>query len=28
LSDRHGIGVELDEAVARQYQWPGTEWFA
>jgi galactonate dehydratase len=28
LSDRPGIGVELDEAVARQYQWPGTEWFA
>ena len=28
LSDRPGIGVELDEAVARQYQFPGTTWFA
>jgi len=27
LSDRPGIGVELDEAVARQYQYPGTGWF-
>lgn len=27
LSDRPGIGVELDEAVARQYQYPGTSWF-
>jgi galactonate dehydratase len=27
LSDRPGIGVELDEEVARQYQWPGTTWF-
>jgi len=27
LSDRPGIGVELDEAVARQYQYPGTTWF-
>ncbi|GAB4446377.1 MAG: mandelate racemase/muconate lactonizing enzyme family protein [Chloroflexi bacterium OHK40] len=28
LSDRPGIGVELDETVARQYQYPGTTWFA
>jgi galactonate dehydratase len=28
LSDRPGIGVELDEEVARQYQYPGTAWFA
>jgi galactonate dehydratase len=27
MSDRPGIGVELDEDVARQYQWPGTGWF-
>jgi L-alanine-DL-glutamate epimerase-like enolase superfamily enzyme len=27
MSDRPGIGVELDEVVARQYQWPGTSWF-
>jgi L-alanine-DL-glutamate epimerase-like enolase superfamily enzyme len=27
ISDRPGIGVELDEAVAREYQWPGTSWF-
>ena len=27
LSDRPGIGLELDEAVARQYQYPGTTWF-
>jgi L-alanine-DL-glutamate epimerase-like enolase superfamily enzyme len=27
LTDRPGIGVELDEAVARQYQYPGTTWF-
>ncbi len=26
--DRPGIGVELDEEVARQYQFPGTTWFA
>lgn len=28
LSDRPGIGVELDEEVARQHQYPGTTWFA
>jgi L-alanine-DL-glutamate epimerase-like enolase superfamily enzyme len=28
LSNRPGIGVALDEEVARQYQWPGTTWFA
>jgi L-alanine-DL-glutamate epimerase-like enolase superfamily enzyme len=28
LSDRPGIGVELDEEVAQQYQFPGTTWFA
>jgi galactonate dehydratase len=28
LSDRPGIGVELDEEVGRQYQFPGTTWFA
>ncbi|MCC7261894.1 MAG: mandelate racemase/muconate lactonizing enzyme family protein [Candidatus Latescibacteria bacterium] len=28
LSDRPGIGVELDEEVARQHQFPGTTWFA
>lgn len=27
LSDRPGIGVELDEEVGQQYQWPGTSWF-
>ncbi len=27
LTDRPGIGVALDEAVARQYQYPGTTWF-
>lgn len=27
ITDRPGIGVELDEAVARQYQYPGTTWF-
>ena len=27
LSDRPGIGLELDEAVAQQYQYPGTSWF-
>jgi L-alanine-DL-glutamate epimerase-like enolase superfamily enzyme len=27
LSDRPGIGLELDEQVARQYQYPGTTWF-
>lgn len=27
LSDRPGIGLELDEDVARQYQYPGTTWF-
>ncbi|MCL4505591.1 MAG: mandelate racemase/muconate lactonizing enzyme family protein [Chloroflexi bacterium] len=26
-SDRPGIGLELDETVARQYQYPGTTWF-
>jgi L-alanine-DL-glutamate epimerase-like enolase superfamily enzyme len=28
LTDRPGIGVELDEAVGQQYQYPGTTWFA
>lgn len=28
LNDRPGIGVELDEEVGRQYQFPGTSWFA
>lgn len=28
LSERCGIGLELDEEVARQYQYPGTKWFA
>jgi len=28
MSDRPGIGVELDEEVGRQYQFPGTSWFA
>jgi galactonate dehydratase len=27
LSDRPGIGLELDEQVARQHQYPGTSWF-
>jgi galactonate dehydratase len=27
LSGRPGIGLELDENVARQYQYPGTTWF-
>ncbi|HZC26316.1 MAG TPA: mandelate racemase/muconate lactonizing enzyme family protein [Actinopolymorphaceae bacterium] len=27
LSDRPGIGLELDEAVARDHQYPGTTWF-
>jgi galactonate dehydratase len=27
ISERPGIGVELDEAVAREHQWPGTTWF-
>jgi L-alanine-DL-glutamate epimerase-like enolase superfamily enzyme len=27
LSDRPGIGLELDEAVAREHQFPGTTWF-
>ncbi len=27
LSDRPGIGLELNEEVARQYQYPGTTWF-
>ncbi len=27
LSDRPGIGVELDEAVGQQYQFEGTTWF-
>ena len=26
-TDRPGIGLELDETVARQYQYPGTTWF-
>lgn len=26
-SDRPGIGLELDEGVARQHQYPGTTWF-
>ena len=28
MSDRPGIGVELDEEVARAHQYPGTTWFA
>lgn len=28
LSDRPGIGLELDEEVAKQYQFPGTSWFS
>jgi L-alanine-DL-glutamate epimerase-like enolase superfamily enzyme len=27
MSDRPGIGVELDETVAREHQFPGTTWF-
>ena len=27
LTDRPGIGLELDETVARQHQYPGTTWF-
>lgn len=27
LPDRPGIGVELDEEVAKAHQWPGTGWF-
>ena len=27
LSDKPGIGVELDEDVGRQYQYPNTTWF-
>jgi len=27
LSDRPGIGLELDEQVARAHQYPGTTWF-
>ncbi len=27
LSDRPGIGLELNEEVARQHQYPGTTWF-
>ena len=27
LSDRPGIGLELNEAVAREHQYPGTRWF-
>ena len=27
LPDAPGIGVTLDEDVARQYQWPSTKWF-
>jgi galactonate dehydratase len=28
VSDRPGIGVDLNEAVARRYAYPGTTWFA
>lgn len=28
LDDRPGIGLELDEEVARAHQYPGTTWFA
>ena len=28
MNDRPGIGLELDEEVGRQYQYPGTKWFA
>jgi L-alanine-DL-glutamate epimerase-like enolase superfamily enzyme len=27
LTDKPGIGLELDEEVARQHQYPGTTWF-
>jgi L-alanine-DL-glutamate epimerase-like enolase superfamily enzyme len=27
ISERPGIGVELDETVAREHQYPGTGWF-
>ncbi|MEQ4203851.1 mandelate racemase/muconate lactonizing enzyme family protein [Actinopolymorpha sp. B17G11] len=27
LPDRPGLGIELDETVGRQYQYPGTTWF-
>lgn len=27
MSDRPGIGLELDEEVAKAHQWPGTGWF-
>jgi L-alanine-DL-glutamate epimerase-like enolase superfamily enzyme len=27
ISDRPGIGLDLDLDVARQYQYPGTTWF-
>jgi galactonate dehydratase len=27
LSDQPGIGLDLDETVARQHQYPGTTWF-
>jgi L-alanine-DL-glutamate epimerase-like enolase superfamily enzyme len=27
LSDRPGIGLDLDEEIARRYQYPGTTWF-
>ncbi len=27
VSDRPGIGLELDETVAREHQYPGTTWF-
>jgi L-alanine-DL-glutamate epimerase-like enolase superfamily enzyme len=27
LSERPGIGVDLDETVAREHQYPGTTWF-
>jgi L-alanine-DL-glutamate epimerase-like enolase superfamily enzyme len=27
LDDRPGIGLDLDEEVAKQYQYPGTRWF-
>ena len=28
MTDRPGIGLELDEEVARAHQYPGTDWFA
>jgi L-alanine-DL-glutamate epimerase-like enolase superfamily enzyme len=27
VSDKPGIGLELNETVAKQYQYPGTTWF-